>query len=56
LPSVKIVLKTKKPNKKPFPKELKTYCDHLRQKRLDLNLSQPEIAKIVNITTETNTN
>jgi hypothetical protein len=30
-----IVLKTKKPNKKPYPKELVTYDDHLRQRRLD---------------------
>lgn len=55
-PSVKIVLKAKKPNKKPYPKELKTYGDHLRQKRLDLNLSQPQVANIINVTPDTITN
>jgi len=52
----KIVLKSKRPNKKPYPRELKTYGDHLRQKRLDLNLSQPQVAKIINVTPDTITN
>lgn len=55
-PSVKIVLKTKKPNKKLYPKELKIYGGHLRQKRLDLNLKQPEVAKLINVATDTITN
>ncbi len=56
LPICNVELKSKKPNKKPYPKELKTYGDHIRQKRLDLNLSQPQVARIINVTTETITN
>jgi len=48
LPICHFVLKAQKPNRKPYPKELKTYGDHLRKKRLDLNLSQPQVAKIIN--------
>lgn len=55
-PSINIVLKYKRPDKRPYPKELNTYGDHLRKKRLDLNLSQPEVAKILNVTTDTITN
>ena len=51
-----IVLNTLKPERKPYPKELKTYGDHLRKKRLDLNLSQPQVAKIINVTTDSITN
>jgi len=56
LPICNIVLKSSKPNNKPYPKELKTYGDHLRTKRLDLNLSQPQVAKIINVTTDSITN
>ena len=56
LPICHIELKAQKPNRKPYPKELKTYGDHLRKKRLDLNLSQPQVAKIINITTDSITN
>ncbi|NQU51195.1 MAG: helix-turn-helix transcriptional regulator, partial [Bacteroidetes bacterium] len=45
-----------KPNRKPYPKELITYGDHLRKKRLDLNLSQSQVAKIINVTTDSITN
>jgi len=55
-PSVNIVLKGKKPNRKPYPKELITYGDHLRTKRLDLNLSQPQVATILNVDVESITN
>ncbi len=55
-PSVKIVLKSKLPNRKPYPKELKTIGDHLRKKRLDLNLSQFQVVKIINTSTNTLTN
>jgi transcriptional regulator with XRE-family HTH domain len=51
-----IQLKAKIPNNKPYPKELITYGDHLRKKRLDLNLSQPQVAKIINVTTDSITN
>ena len=50
------MLKALKPERKPYPKELKTYGDHLRKKRLDLNLSQPQVAKIICVTTDTITN
>ena len=56
LPICNIVLKASKPERKPYPKELKTYGDHLRKRRLDLNLSQPQVAKIINVTTDSITN
>ena len=56
LPICNIVLNALKPERKPYPKELKTYGDHLRKKRLDLNLSQPQVAKIINVTTDSITN
>ena len=56
LPICHIVLKASKPERKPYPKELKTYGDHLRKKRLDLNLSQPQVARIINVTTDSITN
>lgn len=49
-------MKAVKPERKPYPKELKTYGDHIRKKRLDLNLSQPQVAKIICVTTDTITN
>jgi len=51
-----VQLKAQKPNRKPYPKQLVTYGDHLRQKRLDLNLSQPQVAKLINVTTDSITN
>ncbi|HEY3390838.1 MAG TPA: helix-turn-helix transcriptional regulator [Prolixibacteraceae bacterium] len=56
LPICHIILKASKPESKPYPKELNTYGDHIRKKRLDLNLSQPQIAKIINVTTDSITN
>jgi DNA-binding transcriptional regulator YiaG len=56
LPICNIQLKAQKPNNKPYPKELNTYGDHLRKKRLDLNLTQSQVAKIINVTTDTITN
>jgi len=41
------------PSNKPYPKELLTYGDHIRKKRLDLNLLQSDVAKIINVTTDT---
>ena len=48
-PFAKLTFKAKKPNRKPYPKELKTYGDHLRKKRLDLEFSQPQVAKIIKV-------
>ena len=56
LPICNVVLSAPKPDRKPYPKELKTYGDHLRKKRLDLNLSQSQVAKIINVTTDSITN
>ena len=48
-PFAEVTFKAKKPNKKPYPEQLKTYGDHLRKKRLDLDLSQPQVAKIIKV-------
>ena len=56
LPICNIELKARKPDRRPYPKELKTYGDHLRKKRLDLNMSQPEVARIFKVQTDTITN
>jgi len=56
LPICNIQLKASKPIRKPCPKQLITYGDHLRKKRLDLNLSQSQVAKIINVTTDSITN
>lgn len=55
-PSVNLTLKAKRPDKRPYPKQLITYGDHLRKKRLDLNLSQPQVAKLLNVTPDSITN
>ena len=52
-PICNIILKAKKPFHKPYPKELKDYGDHIRKKRLDLNLLQKEVAEIMNVTGDT---
>ncbi|MDD5695257.1 MAG: helix-turn-helix transcriptional regulator [Bacteroidales bacterium] len=56
LPICQIVLSCKKTNRKPYPKELLSYGDHLRKRRLDLDLSQPRVAKIINVTADSITN
>ncbi|HAQ02364.1 TPA: transcriptional regulator [Candidatus Nomurabacteria bacterium] len=56
LTTCNIKLKSQKPNNKPYPKELITYGDHLRTRRLDLNLSQSQVAKLINVTTDSITN
>jgi len=56
LPTCHIILKSSKPETKPYPKELITYGDHLRKKRLDLSLHQQQVAKIIHVTTDTITN
>jgi len=49
-------LKAVKPERKPYPIELISYGDNLRKKHLGLNLSQPQVAKIINVTTDSITN
>jgi transcriptional regulator with XRE-family HTH domain len=36
-----------------YPKELKTFADHLRKRRYDLKLSQPQVAKIIGVSIDT---
>ena len=36
-----------------YPKELKSFADHLRKRRYDLKLSQPQVAKIIGVSTDT---
>lgn len=45
--------KAKKPQNPAFPVILETIGDHLRKKRLDMGLSQPEVAKILKVTPNT---
>jgi hypothetical protein len=43
LPFCQITLKALKPKGSEYPKELKTFGDHLRKKRLDLRLLRKEV-------------
>ena len=56
MPICNIQLKASKPNRKPYPQELITYGDHLRKKRLDLNLSQTQVSKLLVVTPDSITN
>lgn len=49
---VKSCLKAKRPLNPAYPSELKTLGDHLRKVRLDRGLSQSEVAKILQVTTD----
>jgi transcriptional regulator with XRE-family HTH domain len=44
LPRCKLTFQAKKPDFKPYPKQLKTIGDHLKKRRLDLNLQQTDVA------------
>ncbi|KAA3630601.1 MAG: XRE family transcriptional regulator [Bacteroidetes bacterium] len=48
--------KSKRPVNPAYPEELNTLGDHLRKVRLDRNLSQPDVAKLLGVTTDTVTN
>ena len=50
---VKTSLKTKTPINSGYPAELKTLGDYFRKTRLDLGLSQTDVAKMLNVTTDT---
>ena len=41
------------PSNKPYPEALLSYGDHIRKKRLYLNLLQSDVARIINVTTDT---
>ena|SRR5258708_33294233 len=47
LPFYDITLAAKKPQNPAYPIELKTIGDHLRKRRLELNLLQKEVAKLI---------
>lgn len=44
------VLRAKKPDSRPYPKELKTIGDLFKKRRLDLNLQQKELAERLRVT------
>ncbi|MCB0575002.1 MAG: helix-turn-helix transcriptional regulator [Saprospiraceae bacterium] len=50
---LKISLRAKKPSNPAYPTELNTLGDYLRKTRLDRGLSQPEVARILNVTPDT---
>ena len=45
LPFYKVTLRAKKRLSAAYPKELKTIGDHMRKRRLDLNLMQKDVAE-----------
>ena len=45
--------KATKPKSSLYPKELETIGDHLRTRRLDLHLSQSDVAKLIRVCTDT---
>ena len=49
----KLTLKAARPKKPAYPTDLKTIGDYLRKTRLDRGLSQPQVAKLLNVTTNT---
>jgi DNA-binding XRE family transcriptional regulator len=49
LPMYHIVLKAQKPSYSQYPVSLTTIGDHLRKKRLDLNLFQKDVAKLIGV-------
>ena len=49
----KLSLSGKLPLHPKYQKELKTIADHLRKRRFDLKLSQPQVAKMLGVVTDT---
>ena len=49
----KLTLKATRPKNPVYPTDLKTIGDYLRKTRLDRGLSQPQVAKLLNVTTNT---
>ncbi|TNE64221.1 MAG: XRE family transcriptional regulator [Bacteroidetes bacterium] len=50
---LKYTLKAKRPKNPAYPAQLDTLGDHLRKTRLDRGLSQSELARLLNVTTDT---
>jgi transcriptional regulator with XRE-family HTH domain len=53
LPTCKLTFQAKRPDFKPYPKQLKTIGDHLKKQWLDLNIPQKEVAKHLQATVYT---
>lgn len=53
LPICKIALKTTRPLPESYPRKLLTCGDHVRKKRLDLGLFQKDVARILEVNTDT---
>jgi DNA-binding XRE family transcriptional regulator len=47
-----IFLKAQKPSNKPYPKSLITIGDHIKKRRIDLNLTHKEAAKLLGVQNE----
>lgn len=52
LPFCHTTLKAQKPPKKEYPKALDTIGDHIKKRRLELNLYQKDVAKIIGVKEE----
>jgi DNA-binding transcriptional regulator YiaG len=52
LHSCKIKLRGKRPINPAYPVELNTLGDHLRKVRLDRGLSQPDVARVLKVSTD----
>ena len=50
---VNLTLKCKRPINPAYPASVNTLGDHLRKVRLDRELSQPQVAKLLKVTTDT---
>ena len=50
---VNLTLRCKRPINPAYPTNLNTLGDHLRKVRLDRGLSQPQVAKLLKVTTDT---
>ena len=44
-----VTLKAQKPSNKPYPKSLHTIGDHIKKRRLDLNLTHKQAAKLIGV-------
>jgi transcriptional regulator with XRE-family HTH domain len=53
LPFCHIALKSQRTILTPYPKELKTIGDYIRKRRLDLELLQKDVAKLIGVTEAT---
>jgi DNA-binding XRE family transcriptional regulator len=52
VPTCHVTLKAQKPSYSPYPASLTTIGDHLKKKRLDMNLFQKDVAYQIGVTEE----